>query len=247
VAELKFGKMIKLQKFGKLSVLLMVFAGLASCNKNDNTAPFEVIGEAAIIKKLVEEELVYARVYYAYGNQPMASATVTLPEGGVYTLSAADSYKRTYYKEPEAADFSTSVPETGIFTFKVVNEDIEHTVNEELVARGLGIPNITEATPSAANQSITVKWNLVADAENYLVRLLDDQDEQVFSGTLLKNSVVSFIIAPGSGTWNKTLENGKTYTVQVEAFIYEDSATSNDYMYNIDEIAIGSKSIVWTN
>jgi len=239
--------MITIQKIGKLFMMFLIVAGFASCNDDNDTEPFDAIGEVVTIKKMDMEAdtVVYARAYYVYGNQPMSSAKVSLPEGGTITLTDTDTNKRTYFKEPDAADYSTDAPQTGDFTFTVVNEDIESTFAETTELKTLDIPEITEVTPSVSSGIITVKWDKVTDADSYVVRLKDDEGETVFVGTLLSSSVNNYQIASSTGTFTQSLVVGNTYTVDLQAILYEDTATNSDYMYNIEMIAIASQDLVW--
>ena len=236
--------MIIIQKIGKLFILLLIVAGLSSCGDDTETAPFEVIGEVIIAKRMINEETNFARIYYAYGNQPMASATVTLPEGGTIQLSAYDGTKRTYLEEPSIEDFSTELPEIGQFDFAVVNEDIEHTVTETLEFNDLPFAIIDSVGYS--NQMVHVEWQSADDADSYHVRMVDDNYEPVFVGQLLNNTVSVYEITLSSSGWAGTPEQGKTYGIEVLAYKYEDGLTTgNDYLFNVNDLSISSKEVIW--
>jgi len=235
--------MITTQKIGKLLILLLVLGGLASCNDDQETAPFEVTGEAIMIKRLLNDQVMYARTFFAYGNQPMSAGQVTLPEGGTLPLIPSDDNKRTWQNTPTIADFSTTLPEVGMFDFTVTNEDIEHTVSDVLVFNDLGFPTID----SLGNNGgiVQVEWQEVAAAEGYLVRMVDENYESVFIGQLLNTNYTTYQIASDSGVWSKAPVAGETYMVEVHAFVFEEGATNQNYLYNADEIAIASRDIVW--
>lgn len=233
--------MITIQKIGKLLMMFLIVAGMASCN-DDETEPFTAYGEVLTIKKLVNDTVNYARAYYVYGNYPMSSATVTLPEGGTMDLTSYESNKQTYYEEPAAADYSKDAPEFGDFSFTVVNEGIEHTLAE---TTEMGTLEITEVTVTTGSGIITVKWDKVTDADNYVVRLKDDEGAIAFVGTSLSNSAVTFQIAAGTGTFAQQLVSGDTYTLELQAIQYESTATASDYWHNIEEISIASQDFVW--
>lgn len=236
--------MITTQKIGKLLILLFILGGFVSCNDDkQETAPFEVTGEAIMIKRMINDQVMYARTYYAYGNQPMTSGEVILPEGGTLPLTASDNTKRTWENTPSFDDFSTTVPEVGMFDFTVTNEDIEHTVFDVLDFNDLGFPTIDSLKNNIG--SIRVEWQQVEAAQAYLVLMVDENYESVFIGQLLTTDRNTYEIAPDSGVWSKSPVNGQIYIVEVHAFAFEDSATNQDYLYNADEIAIATGSIVW--
>ena len=236
--------MITIQKIGKLFILLLVVAGLASCN-DDETAPFEVTGDAIIVKRKINDEIRYARYLYAYGNYPMTSAKVTPPEGGEITLESLYVNNYTYADIPDTSGFTTTLPDIGQFTFTVVNEDIEHVVNESLSFNDLDIPVIDSI--SYSNQTIFVGWELPATdkPDSYLVVLVDEDYESVFSGVLLSNTADRYVIANQSGTWAKTPVNGETYMVEVHAFKYESGFTADNYFLNANDLSIASAEVVW--
>jgi len=242
---LKLNDMISIQKIGKLALVLLVLGGFASCKDEQETAPFEVTGEVILIKRMIDDEVMYARTYFAYGNQPMQSGEVTLAEGGTLPLTAADDTKRTWQKTPAIVDFSATVPVIGQFDFTVMNEDIEHMVSDVLEFNDLGFPTIDSAGYN--NGTIRVEWQDVANADSYLVRMVDENYELVFVGQLLNTNYTTYEIASNSGVWSKTPANGETYMVEVHAFKFEDGATNENYLYNANDLSIASKEVVWGN
>lgn len=235
--------MKKMQKIGQLVLISLILTGIVSCNKDENIEAFEVIGDAMILKRMVGDTTYYARSYYAYGNYAMTEASVTLAEGGTVALTAADATKRTYMKEPTIDDFSTTPPVTGTFEFSVMNEGIEHTSSDLLSFSNLDFPTITTANYNSS--TITVEWEQVTTAENYLVRMVDENYDLVFTGYLLSNTALTYQIGASTGTWSQTPVDGETYMIEVHAFLYDNDASTDDYFYNIDEISIASQNVVW--
>ncbi len=228
--------MITLQKIGKLFILFVITAGLASCGDDTETAAFDGVGDVVVVKRMLQEETRYARIYYVYGNQPMSAAEVSLPEGGTITLDPADQTKQTYYFEPSVAEFSTEVPEVGLFNFSVVNEDIPHVFSETAAFNDLAF--VTIDTISVNSGLVHIEWQSNDDAEAYQVLMVDENYNQVFNGDLLSSSYSTYEFSPSQA------ESGKTYHVEVQAFSFEADAGSS-YLYNIEEISISSTTIIW--
>lgn len=235
--------MKQIQKIGQLILFVLILLGVNSCDKNDNIAAFEVFGDVMIIKRMDGEQSKFARSYFAYGNYPMSSASVSLPEDGTITLTSPDETFRTYVKQPSLADFGNEPPITGTFNFTVVNEGIEHTVSDELTFNNLPYANITRAEYS--DGVIMVGWEPVEGADNYLVRLVNNNYETVFTGYLVNASVTVYQIAATNGVMELTPENGVTYTVEVNTFDYEEGATSKNSDYNVNEISVATTNVVW--
>lgn len=238
--------MITIQKIGKLLMVFLIVAGMASCNDDDDKAPFAVIGETVTLKKMVDDTARYAVAYYAYGNYAMTSASVKFPSGDSIALSAMEGYKQTFYKDPASADYSKDTPEEGTFTFSVVNEGIKHTATDKLDVKDFDVPTITEVTANTGNTSITVEWDKVTNADGYVIRLMNDEDEVVFISTFIPNTSDNFVISANTGL-KETLESGKTYTVDLQALLYEDSATASDRGWNVEMISIASEDVVYDN
>ncbi|WP_167610929.1 hypothetical protein [Maribellus sediminis] len=228
--------MITIQKIGKLFILFVVAAGLASCGDDTETAAFTGVGDVMVIKRKLQDETRYARSYAAYANHPMTSAVVSLPEGGTLTLESELGNKQTYYQEPSIGDFSVQVPELGLFDFTVVNEDIEHVFNENAAYNDLDFVSID--TVSVNNGTVHIEWQLISEAGAYRVRMVDENYDQIFSGDLLgkNNKIYEFLPTQA--------ETGKTYKIEVFAFSFE-AGSADDPLRNIEEISISSTEIVW--
>ena len=240
--------MKNMQKIGQIALLFLALAGITSCNDNNNEQAFEIKGDVMIIKRIIGDQTYYARSYYAYGNQPITEASVTLPEGGTLELAAADASKQTYMVEPIANDttndFSTEQPVDGRFEFSVINEGIEHTATDELTFTDLAIDSITSVEYNSG--ILTIEWETSSDIDNYIVRLVDENYNPIFTGTLLSNTQSTYQISLASGgNWTQAPVLGQTYFVEIQAISYDDDATSNDFYFNINEISVASKSIVW--
>ncbi len=234
--------MKNMKKFGPLFIMILVLIGVTSCN-DENTEAFEVKGDAIIIKRMLTGEDTYASALYVYGNYQMSDVSVITPDEQTITLTAADENQRAYLKEPGIADFSTEVPATGLYSFYVTNEDIEHSTTDVLEFNDIGYATITEASYDGG--TIMVEWESVDEASNYMVKLVDEDFTTIFTGYLLTSSANIFQIQSSTGTWNSTPTAGGTYFVEVHAFEYDTEATSSDYTYNINEISIATETVVW--
>lgn len=232
--------MKQIQKIGQLILFVLILLGFNSCDKKDNIAAFEVFGDVMIIKRMDSDQSKFARSYFAYGNYPMSSASVSLPEDGTITLTSTDEKLRIYAKQPTPADFSSDSPMIGSYEFTVVNEGIEHMVTDQLTFNDLPYANITGANYNSG--AIMVEWETVSNASKYEVRLVNSSNELLLKSSLLPdNSTLfqikdNFLIAP---------ESGKTYTVEVRAIEYEEDATDGNLDYNINEISIATTSVIW--
>jgi hypothetical protein len=238
-------KMNKLQKITKLFTLGIVIAGVSSCDNNEPNITFEVIGDVFISKRWIDEEEQYAHAYYAYGNQPMSSATMT-PEGGdEIELNPLDAPKHTYGIQPSLDDFSAEFPGIGTFGFKVVSEGIGHTASDVLLYDNLDIPYVTSAEFNTVNETIMVEWETVDGAESYIVKLTKENGDVIFVGQLLNDAATVYEIDINLGSWFEVPQYGTTYNAEVHAYLYDADADYSNYMYHIQENTIGEIQTIW--
>lgn len=236
---------MKIAKLKQLSTALLLGAFLWACDDGESTAPFQVIGDVFVVKKQINGETRFARAYYAYGTYPITSAEVLTPDQQKLTLLQSENGGRTHYKEPANNDFTTNMPPEGTYTFSVINEEIKHTATDILNFSNMDIATIGSTSYNQVQQVLTVNWDAVENAESYLVKLVDSNGNTLFLGTLVNSSRLSYVIGTNTGAWTGSAESGKSYTLQVLAFKYEDAATSSNYQYNIEEATIAEKDIIW--
>ncbi len=237
--------MTTIQKIGKLFLIILLVSGLASCDDDDDLGEFNYYGDVVLAKRMLDDTIKYAPMYYAYGNRTITSAEVELPDGETISLSASSYSTATFYDLPDISDYSTSTPDFGEYTFTLENEGIEYTTTDTLVNNSLDIPVIDSV--SFSYDELYVEWELPDDNEpdSYLVRMVDEDYETVFTGVLMNNTVYAYIISSASGTFDQTPVDGETYMVEVQAFQYEDDASSSNYLYNVNNMAIATEEVIW--
>ncbi|MDX8337971.1 hypothetical protein SLH46_02175 [Draconibacterium sp. IB214405] len=234
-----------MMKFGKILTIILVFAGLFACNKDDNSVPFEVIGDVFVIKRTIGEEVKYANSYVAWGNQPMSHAEVTTPGGANMTLYPTSGEQNIYAKEPALNEYYASAPVEGNYQFLVINEDITHQSVDLLDFDDIAFTTLTSA--EMVDGVLSVQWETNSIAEGYRIRLINQSNAVAFLSQPLPSQMVRLDIgaATASGSWSETPEAGNVYTVEFLTIRYEDDATSNDATKHIQEIAVTEQDITW--
>ncbi|WP_297089301.1 hypothetical protein [uncultured Draconibacterium sp.] len=235
---------MNIQKIGKLLVILFIVTGFAACNE-DETENFELIGEVLTTKRTINGEDKYAQTYYAYANQGMDSAVVILPNGTNVALSSGGSQNLTYMKEPSMEDYSAFAAGAGTYEFVVKSNDLEYTATENHVFTDISIPTIDSVGLDYANQLVGVAWENYEDANTYVVRLFDEDRETVFISYYFADTAYEITLDSSTGSWQKTLQAGSTYTIEVQAMVFDEEATDSDYFFHIQSIAIGSTDFIW--
>lgn len=239
--------MIRIQKIGKLFLAFLMVAGLFSCNDDDNTEAFNVIGDVFITKRMINDEVSYANSYYAYGNQPMSEAKVTTPDDDEIVLSAANTLENTWAKQAVLGDFTTTIPTQGSYNFYVLNEDVPHETTDELTYNNIDFPTITSA--DVVDGVLSVEWEESTDAEGFILRLVNDSGDIIFGSAFISSNATQIQIDypnTGSGTWAEGYPNDSDiYTLELQAFTFDNDASDLDYIYHIEEIAISEEEIIW--
>lgn len=239
---------MKTKRFLKCT-LFVLLAGLVFVSCNDDEIAFEVYADVLVINKKVGDAVKKAPAYYAYGNKSLKSASVTLPGNSESTplgISPGSTY--TFMKEPAAADFKVGPPAEGNYRFKASagsGEELEMT--DAFAYTGLPLPQITKDTFSNSTESLFVQWAAVTGSDGYFVKLLDTDENQVFSGYVVSSMIYKYTISgtQSSGVWSETPKDGETYILQVNAVIYDADATSSNKDYNVSEISVSEKQIKW--
>ena len=238
--------MNRMKNFGKILTIFLIGTGIFACNDDDNSAPFEVIGDVYVIKRTINDEVKYANSYVAWGNQPMSLAEVTTPQGIKITLDPADNALYTYAKEPNLDEYSTAAPVEGNYQFQVINEDIPHQSVDLLDFDNMAFTTITSA--EVTNQQLSVDWETNENAEAYVIRLIDEDGEIAFLSQTLPIQITSLQeigIGTSTGAWQETPEVGDVYNLELLTFRFEDDANNSNITYHIQEIVITEQEITW--
>lgn len=233
---------MRMRKIGKLAVFIIAVVGLVACNEN-GVAPFDAVGDVFVIKKMEGEELVYSKSYFVYGNQTITWAKVVNETDEELDLEEVDDNKLSFALKEE---YLPEMPEEGLYQFIVMNEDMEYEDVDELVFEDIQIPTITDIT--VENERLELEWEAGENDEFHTVRILNDEGELIYLGSLLGSSEDNFVLDQGLGneSWESGYPNiGDTYTLELHAVLFEEGANNRDYLYNIQEIAIAETEIVW--
>lgn len=225
--------------------ILSILLGFSSCS--DDEVELNVLTDAYVIKKMSDDNVaVYAIAYYAYANKNISTASVLTPDEATINLSASESTPYTFMKEPEEADFLTDIPVEDNYLFDVVAKSEETAQsNDYLEFDDLNIPSITDTTYDSESNMLNVTWEAVPKCDGYVVRLFDLDGNIIYTSNAINPETAEYEIYQTSGNWFEQAIEGTSYKLQVQSFAYESDATAGDFAYNLKEISISEKEIVW--
>ncbi len=235
---------MNIQNISKVLIFALIITGFISCNDDEST-PAELKGDVYLVTRLQNDDLVFAMSYYVYGQQGMSMAKVTSPEGEVIELEAISSKKNIYAIEPSLQDFTSEPGAKGNYVFDVMHEDISYQTTDEVTYDIIDIPLIDTTYFDDFNQALSVEWTPDGTAQNYKIVMTELDGELVFTSRLLGGAVPQYIIQESEGSWFKYVEVGKEYMVELQSILYEPIANNEDYLYNVQEVSIGTQVANW--
>jgi len=235
----------KTMKHLKIFTLILAIAVLASCKKADEQATG--IGDAVIVAKKSGTNTVYGLSLYAYTFSTFKSvqAVSSLAPEKTFNLNSFQSYKSNFYYETPDASYTTTPPAAATYNFSATFENgVLDTFQDELSTKVLALPVIDTCLYYSSRHALRLTWGKVTDAFSYSINILDGE-KIVFGSVELSNKVQSFAISANGGGWLSgfTPVSGKTYTVRMNAFLFEEQ---ND-AYNVQAISVKDTTAVWGN
>lgn len=229
------------------SILFLLGATFfVSCIEN-NDEPFELTPEVICFKTKVNDTMRYALAFYAYANYSIDSAKVAYPgtSGSPVILTPYAETKNTYAKQAGLNDFSKNVPVNGMYSFTVYKGGKIYTENDSLATNNLILPNITGTSYSASTSTLSINWAKVDGAQNYFVRLYNQNKELVYTGYTIHPDSTHYGIKPIDQGWEKSPVTGTTYTLQLNALTYEPNVSQSDLLYHLNSIVFTETPVLW--
>ncbi len=228
------------------ALLLSIGTIFNSCEdetKRDIT--FEGYGDMFIQQKKVNDQILYAPYYYIHSNVSMNSVDVETPDGATVELKPFE-YLNTYIEEPNDDEFTTSMMPTGLYHFTGTYGDNEtFDITDIFDGRVVGLPQIDSLAYDETDFSIYVSWELVAGADLYKVKLVDQTGRIVFNGIELTAESNAFKIELNNAGWTNTPFKGDVFTLQLHAYAFDGNASQNTWVYNIECDSYSEAEVVW--
>jgi hypothetical protein len=237
---------------GKASILraLLFFAVIpvlfVSCLGNDNEE-FYMIPDVVCVKKVVNDTARYALSFYVYSNYAMQSSEVNYPgtTGSPVELHPYQNTLITYAKEAGDNDFSKSAPQTGLYNFTASYGGKSYIGSDNLSANNVAVPVIAGATFNANDNSLKINWGKTTGAENYFVKMYNQDKELVYLGYRVDGDSTNYTVNITDQGWQKLPVPGNSYRLQLNAVGYEPNASDADKSYHVNSISFSEATVVW--
>ena len=159
--------------------LAAMFA-LVACE--DDEVAFEAEADVFTLAENNEEgQVVYAPVYYVYGNKSMDEVTVISPNGNEVELGYEGGMKSRFLKEPADEDFQRMPVAQGNYNFDILTSGgKEVQLSDRLESSSIPPTSIDYA--KVENNVLDMEWNDIG-ANAYTLRIhamTDDGDQLIF-------------------------------------------------------------------
>ena len=226
--------------------LLFILLLAISCNdKNDDDST--VIGDVIVVSKKSGDNTVYALTFYAYAYSSLKSVKVTGVVNPVSVdLTSTGTYSNfDFIKVPTDNDFSTTKPSIDTFTFNAEFENGSTYVAQDILTSDILEPVTIETCQyNVTNDRAEFSWTALTNADSYSIDILDDSGYQVFMSNTIANTYTKVYLESSTSGWKTGYPvTGKTYTVRIFAYKYEDS--NNPDLYNVQSTSYSQNTLVW--
>ena len=231
---------------GIVVVLMLISVLWTSCSKDD-TENYEYVPDVFLVNQIMNNDTVHALTYYVFSNTEMANATVVRSDdpNNEIEMSPYENSPFVMIFEPSDNDYTTEPESAGMFLFTIESDNgITVQDSDYFDPQKLTVPKITELSYSLENNLI-VKWADVDDAQVYLVKVIDPDGTTIYMSNQMGSATNQVTLDSSHGTWSDQPEVGVSYTVQLHAIVYESGVNALNAAYNVEEISIGKKTIVW--
>ena len=223
-----------------LAAVALFMVGLAGCEKAtvQNEASTDVFVKAI---KNAGGTTVYAPIHSVFSYNKMASVVVTAPGGATLALNNFEDGGLSFFNEPTDAEYLTTAPTGGVYSYKVTFDDGEEkTYTNSLAATKLEPATITSLVKSADGDSVYISWNAVTSTHAYQLKVEKGTTQVFYQPAFADGSVPPKPTLRIGLPLTKLTSNGAgVYTFVLTGLLFE--TTAYDYL---QAISTSTKDIV---
>lgn len=168
------------------ALIILSFSGCEKA-KVTNQATADVFVKSI---KNAQGATVYTAVHSVFSYNVMKSVSVTSPSGTIILLTNYENGGNSFYNEPVEADYSTTAPPAGTYTYLAkFNDGEEITYTNALSAATILPANITSLAKSANVDSVYIKWDAIASAHAYQLKVMKGTTQVYYQPAFVDASV----------------------------------------------------------
>ena len=187
-----------------LPVFSLLVCGLSftSCDDSDNNVTPDAVGDVYVKTIKDGETTKYALYAYCSANYKMETVSIATPDDASIELAATNNpYTFNNYGDDEnMPEFTETLPLEGKYTFNITSTDEEIMTRENtLSSKVVDIPVVTEAI--IKDDKINVTWEEEDNNDAFILRLLDKDDNVIYSTPFLKDDTTTLEITNYTNGW----------------------------------------------
>ena len=206
--------------------------GLSGCEKAkvQNEASADVFVKAI---KNAQGATIYTAVHAVFSYNVMSSVSVKYPNGTIMQLTDFESAGNSFYNEPVDADYLSTPPTAGTYTYTVkFNDGEEKTYTNSLSSSALAPANITSLAKSVNGDSVYIKFDAIASTHAYQLKVMKGTTQVYYQPPFADGSVpLKQNLRLGIPLLTLTSSGSGTYSFLLTGLLFETSAY--DYLQAI--------------
>lgn len=190
--------------------------------------------DALIIVKTNETQTLYGLSLHTFSTKSISSVSA-FPRSQpdiTYNLTPYQNLKTDYVYETPAGSFSSVLPVTGDYIFKVnySNGDTLTFINK-LNSDIVMPPVIKKCSFNTSLQGVEIEWNTVENDDFYNVKMMDEQGKVIFVSPVFYPITTSYTLREDTQGWqlsSRPAEEAQV-TVEVSSFRMESGGGNNHF------------------
>lgn len=220
-------------------LILLLFTGFTACDDEELVAYAR--GDAFIVSKVFEQDTVYGLALHAFGYKDFSRVEVTDPDGENIQLLPYNGYTYDYYYEDED-EFYPALPVAGNYSFSFAFTSGETDTDVDVLNDDVLYPaHITKCEYDATDQRVELEWDNPEDADYFVIFMEEADGDLVYISPALTGTKTNHEISSSSWVNGKTPATGTTYTIVINAYMYEPGLDD----LNVQGKSITTRTVVW--
>ena len=234
-------------KKSKMLLMLPLAAILVFTACEDEETAFEADVDVFVLsQKNAEDAVVYAPVYYVYGNKNMDDVTVLTSSGNEVQLKSDGNTDSRFLKEPAEEDFQLTPPTTGNYNFDILASSGEEVQESDQLGSG-NLPPVTIEKAVVEENVLEMEWTDIG-AQAYSLRMYaitDDNEEQIiYAGNFQEAATLALNPALENFQNGQHPQEGEDYILELQSYLFEEGV-QNNLSSNIQAVSAARDTITW--
>lgn len=229
-------------------ILSALMIGMISCGPEE--VIFDPSSDVFIVTKTItnadQTDTVYGLALHVFANKAIQSAVAGPDDGSntTYELTAFGGYPYDFFYQTPDADFSSTVPYIGDYSFDVIAQSNESSImGDKLLDDFIYPTDSLGASFDSSTGATKLGWHKIEDADYIVIKLFNTDEDMLFSSSAMQGSKTYYSFGASTSGWanGESPQTGTDYLIELDAYMYEPGQTG----VNIQAKSVSLKSITW--